>query len=454
MNIILACTKDGGIGLKNGEMAWNCKEELNLFKEITSYSVVIVGRETYEKLPELKNRVVICLSTRDKVEPRFEHHYCMKSLFDALNFCKDKFPDKEVYVCGGKKVYDFALGNSCYFFIKKLFISFMKQDYECDVKIDMDFLKKWGVTEKYTERENFESYVLLKKNSEEDQYLDLLRDVYTNGNLKEGRNGLTYSAFVKHLQFDLKKGFPLLTTKKMFFRGIVEELLFFLRGETNSKILEDKNVNIWKGNTDRSFLDSLGMFDREEGLMGPMYGYQWRHFNAEYDEKTGKPKNSGIDQLKHVIESIRTDKNSRRILMTDYNPCQNYECVLYPCHSIILHFYVDSEDKLSMFCYNRSQDLFLGTPFNIASSALLLTIIAKITGLNLGVLSLTLGDCHIYMEHVDAIETQFQRIPYSFPSLRFDKELKNIEDIETLTLENFVLQNYESYDSIKAKMVA
>jgi thymidylate synthase len=238
----------------------------------------------------------------------------------------------------------------------------------------------------------------------------------------------------------------------MFLRGIVEELLFFIRGETDSKILENKNVNIWKGNTDRKFLDSVGMEDRKEGIMGPLYGYQWRHFNADYDENNTTPLDKGIDQLQNVIDTIKRDPSSRRILLTSYNPCQSKQGVLYPCHSIIIQFYV-SEEFLDMYCYNRSQDLFLGVPFNIASSSLLLLLIAKVVNLTPRYLNIGMGDIHIYKQHYEAVETQLDRLPYRFPKIEI-KDVKSLKDIENLKYEDFILIDYLHYPVIKSEMIA
>ena len=290
----------------------------------------------------------------------------------------------------------------------------------------------------------------------ETNYLTLLSDVFNNGNLQIGRNGNTKSMFGKTLDFDLRLGFPLLTTKNMFFRGIFEELLFFIKGETDSKLLEEKKIHIWNGNTNRQFLDSTGKSNRKEGIMGPMYGYQWRHFNSEYDETTSKPKNShSFDQLEKVIKKIREEPQSRRILLTDYNPLQADEGVLYPCHSIIIQFYVNN-GYLDMFCYNRSSDLFHGLPFNIASSSLLLFLIAKITDLIPRKFILSLGDCHIYEEHFEAVKEQLLRTPYDFPQIEIDEKIKlnELNDIEKLKFSDIILTNYTSHPSIKAKMVS
>ena len=292
-----------------------------------------------------------------------------------------------------------------------------------------------------------------RENRQEQAYLSLLQDILTNGDHRDTRNGTTLSLFSKTLSFDLRDGFPLLTTKRMFFRGIVEELLFFIRGQTDSKLLENKGVNIWRPNTSRSFLDNLEMTTRPEGIMGPLYGYQWRHYNAPYDESTGTPLTPGIDQLQHVVDTIKTDPHSRRILLTTYNPLQASQGVLYPCHSIVNQFYV-SRGILHMSCYNRSQDTFLGTPFNIASSALLLTLISALTELTPGVLTMNLGDVHIYEPHIELVKEQVSRTPFPFPKLILSKQVRSLADVERLEASDFLIEDYNYCPAIKAEMVA
>ena len=186
--------------------------------------------------------------------------------------------------------------------------------------------------------------------------------------------------------------------------------------------------------------------------MGPMYGYQWRHFGAEFDEATGQPVTEGVDQLQRVIDLIRNDPTSRRIIMTSYNPAQAEQGVLYPCHSLMMQFYVHGE-FLDLNCYNRSADLFLGLPFNIASTALLHLLIAGLTGKTARNLSLQLGDVHIYESHIEAVKEQIARMPHSFPRLQVAKPLKELEDIENLVGGDFTLLDYDSHPAIKAEMV-
>jgi dihydrofolate reductase/thymidylate synthase len=435
-DIIVACCKNGGIGF-NGFLPWKIPEEMKIFKEKIKDSILIVGRKTFEKIPKLNNEVIIVSKNNMSFEKALE-----KARYESKEI-------KKIFVIGGGEIYKEAFKHPL---LDKIHISILESEFICDTFIN--FKKEdWVMlsSEKYNTvtPQAFTHYVF--ERSEESEYLSLLKKVYEK-ELRNSRNSLVKSCFFNTLQFDLTKGFPLLTTKKMFFKGIVEELLFFLRGDTDTSILEKKGINIWKGNTDRKFLDSIGKTERKEGVMGPMYGYQWRFFGTEYNEETTRPKGVGIDQLEYVIDLIKNDPCSRRIIMTDFNPLQASEGVLYPCHSLIVQFYVE-DGFLDMSCYNRSQDLFHGVPFNIASSALLLSIIANITDLKPRFFNMVLGDTHIYKDHFSQVETQLKREMFKFPKLNICKKI-NLETIPFLCLEDFSLINYVSGDLIKASMVA
>jgi thymidylate synthase len=419
---------------------FSSKEEFDFFKDTTEHSILIMESYLVQLLSSKFNKThsIICLSDY--------------SLEEALKCVKAY---KKIFILCSTKLYQEIFIN-WYHLINKVYLN-VTNKIDCDPIVKLDHLK-FSIQSK-VKYNNFVQYILVSKISEENHYLKLLKDVYINGCTVNGRNGNTKSLFGKTLEFDLRKGFPLLTTKKMFFRGIVEELLFFIRGNTDTKILEDKNINIWKGNTNREFLDSIGKNNRTEGVMGPMYGYQWRYFNALYDESKASPVicKHYTDQLDNVIKTLRTNPHSRRILLTDYNPLQADEGVLFPCHSIIIQFYV-YEDNLDMFCFNRSSDLFHGLPFNIASSALFLILISKITNFKPRKFILSLGDSHIYEEHINSenkiIDTQLSRIPFIFPQLEIKKELKELTDIEKLSYDDFILHNYECHEALKAQMVA
>ena len=210
--------------------------------------------------------------------------------------------------------------------------------------------------------------------------------------------------------------------------------------------MEEKGINIWKGNTSSEFLQKMNL-DYEKGIMGPMYGYQWRFFNKPLNESTG-----GVDQLKELIELIKTDPNSRRLIMTDYNPSQVNQGVLYPCHSLMLQFYV-KEGSLSVKMYQRSADSFLGLPFNIASTSLLLSIIARLCNLEPEEVTISLGDCHIYESHIDAVMQQLDREPLDLPKLIIP-EFKSLEEVELSKFEDYKIIDYSNHGSIKAEMIA
>lgn len=434
--IITACTKDYGIG-REDDLPWHCPEELKLFREKTQNSVLVCGRKTTNNLPSLQNRIIYTVSRS-------------KGSFESqLSKLHDLYPDKNIFIAGGGEIYDYTLSKIPHL-VSKLHISIMKENVVCDTFITEFKKQQWVILEE-SDYPTFTHYVL-KYDPRESQYTELIQSIPRV--FRTTRNSETASVFGKTLKFDLSDGrFPLLTTKKMFFKGVVEELLFFIRGKTDSKLLEARGVNIWRPNTTREFLDSHGFQNRKEGLMGPMYGFQWRNFNSMYCEETGEKVTEGVDQLQDVINLIRTDPMSRRIVLTSFNPRQAWQGVLYPCHSLIVQFYVSDNGYLDMFCYNRSQDLFLGTPFNIASSALLLLLIAKVTDKKVGTLHMSLGDVHLYKSHYDIALSQTERIPYEFPRVTF-RDVQNLRDIEGMTYEDFRLEGYHSHPALKADMIA
>ncbi|VVT50143.1 uncharacterized protein SAPINGB_P002622 [Magnusiomyces paraingens] len=290
---------------------------------------------------------------------------------------------------------------------------------------------------------------------EEQGYLDLCREIIENGETRSDRTGTgTKSIFgPPQLRFSLSGDtLPLLTTKRVFYRGVLEELLWFVQGCTDSKKLEEKNIHIWDGNGSREFLDSRGLSHRREGDLGPVYGFQWRHFGAEYktcdDDYTGK----GVDQLAQVIHTIKTNPYDRRIILSAWNPADIPLMALPPCH-MFAQFYVHNpntpEAKLSCLLYQRSCDMGLGVPFNIASYALLTKMIAHVCNMQAGELIHTMGDAHVYLDHIDALKVQIARTPGEFPTLKFAREIKDIDDFK---YEDFILDNYKPQSKIEMSM--
>lgn len=282
----------------------------------------------------------------------------------------------------------------------------------------------------------------------ENIYLKLIEDIINDSIEREDRTGVgTFSKFGVQLRFDLNKGFPLLTTKRLFWRGIVEELLWIISGKTNSNILKEKGIHIWDKNSSRENLDDLGFFNREEGDLGPIYGFQWRHFGAKYIDMNSDYNGKGIDQLKNVIELIKNEPNSRRIILTSWNPCDLNEMVLPPCHMMCQFFVI--QGKLSCQLYQRSGDIGLGVPFNIASYSLLIHLIAKVCELEVGEFIYVIGDAHIYKNHIELLKQQIERKPRPFPDLLIKTENK---DIDCFKFEDFEILNYDPYPPLKMDM--
>lgn len=258
------------------------------------------------------------------------------------------------------------------------------------------------------------------------QYLDLLQDIMDNGVVKSDRTGTgTKSVFGRQMRFDLSKGFPLLTTKKVHLKSIIYELLWFIAGDTNIKYLKDHGVSIWDEWAD------------ENGDLGPVYGHQWRSWPT--------PDGGTIDQLSNVIEQIRNTPDSRRIIVSAWNVAEVDKMALPPCHSLF-QFYV-ADGRLSCQLYQRSADMFLGVPFNIASYALLTMMIAQVCGLEPGEFVHTTGDTHIYLNHFDQVHEQLGRTPRNLPVMKINPEVKSIFDFK---YEDFTLEGYDPYPAIKA----
>uniref|UniRef100_A0A7G3AZW7 Thymidylate synthase n=3 Tax=Lutzomyia longipalpis TaxID=7200 RepID=A0A7G3AZW7_LUTLO len=284
---------------------------------------------------------------------------------------------------------------------------------------------------------------------DEMQYLQLIERIIETGAKREDRTGVgTLSIFGAQMRFNLRNDvFPLLTTKRVFWRGVAEELIWFIRGSTDARELQQKGITIWNGNSTREYLDEMGFKDREEGDLGPVYGFQWRHFGAPYRTCRDTYNGQGVDQLQEVIKLIREKPTDRRIIMSAWNPVDLPIMALPPCHCLV-QFYV-ANGELSCQMYQRSADMGLGVPFNIASYALLTRMIAQITDLKPGDFVHTLGDAHVYLNHVEPLREQLKRTPKPFPTLHIARRPENIEDF---TFEDFELRNYSPHPKIAMEM--
>lgn len=289
------------------------------------------------------------------------------------------------------------------------------------------------------------------------QYLDLCKKILEEGTYKDDRTGTgTYSIFGYQARYDLSKGFPLVTTKKVFLRGIIHELLWFICGDTNIKYLVDNDVHIWddwaykaykessvfEGEDIKAFATRIKSLDKDDpfvkkwGELGPVYGRQWRNFNEE-----------GVDQLENLIHLIKTNPNSRRLIISAWNPCEVDKMALPPCHSFMQFYVIDG--KLSCQLYQRSADVFLGVPFNIASYSLFTMMIAQVCGLEAGEFIHTMGDAHIYTNHVEQIKLQLSREPKPLPLMKINPNVKSIYDFK---IDDFTLEGYEPWPRIKGEV--
>ena len=295
---------------------------------------------------------------------------------------------------------------------------------------------------------------------EEYQYINLITEIIKYGFLENGRNGKTKSIFGGSMRFSLKNGkIPILTTKKVAWKTCLKELLWFIHGETDNKILQEQNVHIWDGNASKEFMKTRGLEHYPEGILGPIYGYQWRSFNKPYeidsiddDSNDLLKKNKEMDQLQYIIDQLKNPetRNNRRLIMTAWNPCQLKDMALPPCH-VLCQFNVHDGNKLSCSMYQRSCDVPVGSPFNIASYSFLTHLLAKHCGLEPYEFIYFMGNCHIYEEHLELIKEQLVRIPYEFPTLEI---VNKRDDINNYVVDDFKVIDYRSHETIKMKMVA
>lgn len=291
---------------------------------------------------------------------------------------------------------------------------------------------------------------------EENQYLNLIDDILSEGMREEGRNGTTLVAVGATMHFSLNdRRVPFLTTKRLAWKTCLKELLWFIRGETDNALLQAQGVHIWDGNASREFLDSRGLTDRVEGDLGPIYGFQWRNFGGDYDCKGSndnkcKSLRKGVDQLQSVIDALKDpeQRTSRRLIISAWNPCQLNEMALPPCH-VLMQFHVTEGTRLSCSLYQRSGDVGLGVPFNIASYSMLTHLLAHHCGLDAHEFIYHLGNAHIYDDHVTALQLQATREPHEFPRIAIRALHDDIDDYE---VGDFEVQGYQCHDAIPMAM--
>jgi len=481
--IVAAAAESRGIGYQ-GQLPWKLPGDMKYFKNLTTepptsgqQNAVLMGRSTWESIPEkfrpLPGRIN-CVLSRNSDYKLPEGVYLASSLKDASEKLEQVPEVGRIFLIGGGQIYQQAveegLCSKVYYTevdnlpegtkFDTFFPELPEEDWQmntvthdkengADAATDAEGWQKDSKTET---RYRFLEYTrLAADNPEEEQYLNLCRDILERGIKRGDRTGTgTLSLFGTQMRFSLRDGrLPLLTTKRTFWRGVAEELLWFISGNTNANDLAAKNIHIWDGNGSKEFLESRGLGHREEGDLGPVYGFQWRHFGAKYKDMHADYSGQGVDQLAECIHKIIHNPEDRRIVMSAWNPADLDLMALPPCH-MFCQFYVDTEkNEVSCQLYQRSADMGLGVPFNIASYALLTHMIAQVTGRKAGDLVHTIGDAHIYLNHVDALKEQLKRKPREFPTLKINPDKKGIDDF---VYDDFEVIGYNPHKAIKMKM--
>ena len=478
-----------GIG-KDNKLPWQIKKDLKYFKDITStvqsdtkinyINACIMGRKTWESIPEnhrpLLNRInIIITQNPQKSENPFIIYTDFVNLqstlnkFNETNYTSENgktFQIFESFIIGGESIYKYAFENLPIKLIYTTEIYVDNKDFTSFFPIKIHENKKFTLLNCspfqkeneylfryliYLNKELVDSSTKLFKNKEEDKYLEIMNNILTTGIKRADRTGTgTLSLFGQQMKFDLSDTFPICTTKKIFFRAVFEELMLYIRGQTDNKILNSKKIHIWDGNTSEEFLKKRGLSYRE-GDMGETYGFNFRHFGGEYKGCDADYSGVGFDQLQEVIRLIKEDPTSRRIIINLWNPDGNQRAALPSC-LCMYQFYVDTtNNKLNLQIYIRSSDYFLANNWNTCTGALLVHMLCNLEGINYtpGELTVISGDTHLYLSHIEQVKTNLNRQPYPFPKLLVSEKKNNIESFEFTDLK---LVGYKNYPNIPAEM--
>lgn len=468
--VIVCVDNQNGIG-KSNSLPWTIKEDMLFFKEKTleiknkkKKNCVIMGRKTYQSIPKkfrpLKNRINIVLSKSNVIEDEeTENFKTFQELDDVLYFVKkNKKRIESCYVIGGSSIYKLFIERDL---VNDYYINSVNKDYECDVffpEINLDEYKLNSsrsiiVNNSYYNLGNsqiltFQHYIF--NNKSENNYLDLMKNILQNGIEKNDRTGVGIKTiFANSLKYDIRDNkLPILTTKNVPIRLIIEELLWMLRGSTNAKELQEKNVRIWDGNSTRKFLDERGLNDLPEGDIGAGYGHQLRFFNAEYTDCNTDYAGKGFDQLKYVIDLLKHNPTSRRILFSYWNPSQLKDMALPCCHLLYQFFVNTNNNEISCCLYQRSSDYFLANNYNAISAIILTHILGNICGYKPAEFTHFMADTHIYKNHFPQCEEQLKRTPTIYPKIFVNKKDK----IEDYNIKDFNIINYFPQSVIRGKM--
>ena len=499
VNFITACDNKGGIG-KDGNLPWSIPEEMRYFQSITLNNVVVMGKTTYFSIPNnyrpLRNRLNLVLTNDEELLKNdhgekdliffnndiYRSNKKDNTIFSQIDDYEEKiqlltlsllvkdnpvYKNKEIFIIGGEKIYNmyYNLFKKVQYFdlqLNSIYLTYIYKDYKCDTffpKLDESFRLENYSDKKYNEKEKV-YYRFLKyeksfeKENYEKKYLDIAKQILEEGNYRLDRTETgIYSKFGTQMRFNISDRIPILTTKRVPFKTCVHELLWFLNGDTNNKNLQDKKVHIWDGNSSKDFLNKIGLDHLEENDCGACYGFQWRHFGAEYKDCNTDYTGQGFDQVKYVLNLLKTDPFSRRIFLSAWNSADLNKTCLPPCH-VSIQFYVEEKNNqkyLSGHMYQRSADWFLGEPFNILSYTVLIYLFAHMCDMKPNELIISTGDTHIYSNHLDQMKEQINRSYLTKPKLWVNPDVKN-KELNEITIDDFDLIGYFSHPTIKGKM--
>lgn len=462
-SLIVACQENGGISYR-GKIPWYSAADFAYFKRITSQTTVpdkrnaiVMGRKTFDSigkpLPGRQNYVITRNTNIEKVLGIEYRNDLTSALYDATS--NDTI--ERVFVIGGADIYRQVL-QDWHSFIDKTLVTTIDTAHECDCYFPKTLLIDTHYPPKTIDQveENGTKLTFLEynpRNFGEEEYLNLIRRILKDGTRRENRTGIdTISKFGERMEFDISKSIPFITTKRLAWKTVLRELLWFISGDTNNKTLQDNKVHIWDGNSTREYLDSIGLTEREEGDLGPVYGFQWRHFGAEYGTCHDDYEGKGIDQIKNIVDLLKNDPNSRRIILSAWNPKAQPDMALPPCHVLAQWNVRKENDATFLDCqmYQRSCDVPLGIPFNIASYSILTYMLAHLTGMQPGKYIHVLGDAHVYSNHIQSMKEQLKRTPHKFPTLRFARTVTDIDDFREA---DFIIEGYQYHPTIKMDMV-
>jgi dihydrofolate reductase/thymidylate synthase len=460
-SLIAAIDSKYGIA-KQGSIPWDYAEDMKYFKDTTMGHVVIMGRKTWESIPlkhrPLSGRINVVLTTNNEIITTQAHcpHYVFSNIDNCIKFfsdtekkkCMIRYKLMTKFVIGGSAIYNQFIQRNL---ISRVHLTHINKDYDCDQFLKLPSLIDMGMPRQSDHKHiSYHNYATV--NHEETQHLNLMQHILDYGEKRIDRTGTgTLSVFSRELRFDLSRGqIPMMTTRPLSLRIIFEELMWIIRGQTDNKILNEKKIHIWDDNTNREFLDDHKLSHYEEGDIGPSYGFQMAHFGAEYKNASTNYSDCGFNQINAVVDQLKNNPTSRRILISLWNPTQLSEMALPPC-VYGYQFYVSS-GKLSCKIIQRSSDIALAGSHNCTAGAVLVRLLCTITGLNPGELIWSPADIHIYLNQVNAVKEQIKRIPHQYPTLIVRKPKK--DNIEAFNYSDLDLLNYEPHAKIKFAMNA